>query len=163
MLEHLVNLNDAYVFEPYLYLTRGSVLLTKSPLSAPIRNIINDGVAALHDLCRTYDRWVCGMHDLRIRYMIPLMRRIQESPWIRREIEQSEATLEIARLSLARKYDGDEMQRVLKEDQVRGAEMLAERRSKSSVLQEQLGQRERTLGGQDIRRKKTRVRREKTM
>ena len=92
-------------------------------------------------------------------YLTPLLRRIQESTWVRREIEQSELSIEMAKTSLAQRYSSGEIARVLHEDQVRGAEMLADRRSRSSVLPESAS----TVGEQtaDMARKLVREERKK--
>lgn len=119
----------------------------------------------MHSLLTTYKHWLETSYLFRSTYMAPLMRRIQDSPWVRREIEQSEVTMEMARLSLHKKYESGEMKRILQEDQLRGAEMLAERRSKSSVLPGQLkGQIGlRASGGKGKGKSRTRVRREHTL
>jgi hypothetical protein len=66
--------------------------------------------------------------------MSPLLVRIQESAWVKREIEQSELSLATAKTSLEKRHANGEIAKVLKEDQVRGAKILADGRSRSSVV-----------------------------
>lgn len=165
LLKSLVGVYDAYIHFPLVQLTGTKDQSIMSSYPELIRNVVADLSTAMHGLLTTYKHWLQTSYLFRTTYMAPLMRRIQDSPWVRREIEQSEVIIEMARLSLHKRYESGEMKRILQEDQLRGAEMLAERRSKSSVLPGQLkGQVGlRAGGGTGKGKSKTRVRREHTL
>lgn len=163
LLEGLVRVYDAYTQYPFVQLTGTEAPTTTSTYPELIRNVVADLSTTVHGLLTAYKHWLQTSYHFRTTFMAPLMRRIQDSPWVRREIEQSEATIDMARLSLHKRYESGEMKRILQEDQLRGAEMLAERRSKSSVLPGQLGGRTGLRASGREGKGKTRVRREHTM
>ena len=170
LIEALIQVHDAYVHDTYLQLTNRGAPTAESMLSTTLRTMIDDLTTTVHNLLIVYERWLRASQLFRATHMLPLLRRIQDSPWVRREIEQLEINIEMARMSLQKKYESGEIERVLQEDQLRGAEMLAERRSKSSVLPGQLGRGDglstgsgKGNGKAKIGRAGTRVRREHTM
>lgn len=180
ILESLVQLHDTYVLSPFLHnATKSFSSNPARPTHPPlIREAISSLTNALHSLALSYKQWLRTLHRFRKTSLDPLLRRIQDSSYVRREIEQSETTLETARENLHKRYRSGEMQRILKEDQLRGAQMLVDRRSKSSVVpagqlgggggggsggdRDGNGDRRRG-GGVKLVRNKTRVRREHTM
>lgn len=173
LLESLNHLHDAYVSVPFIQLTKTTALSPQTMFPDIIRNAVVDLTVTLHSLLTTYKSWLRSLHRLRTDYMTPLLRRIQASPWVRREIEQAEVTIEMARLRLHKRYESGEMRRILQEDQLRGAEMLVDRRSKSSVLPGTLDGRDglrvaaggagNAQGQGPLARRGTRARREHTM
>jgi hypothetical protein len=112
LLTSLLSLFDAYVYNPYLYhLTVPSQQSQQSnsssdssprPLPEPIDTQINTLYSTLLTLLATYQRWIRTLTSFKQTHMTPIMRRIQDSPWIQREIEQTEATLEAAKLASTR-------------------------------------------------------------
>lgn len=84
-------------------------------------------------------KWLVSLRDFKTTYLLPLQRRIDSSPWVRKEIEQAEGLLETAARKLHRRFTSGEMRKILREDQLRAASMLVERRSKSSAVAGEMG------------------------
>jgi hypothetical protein len=75
------------------------------------------------------------MSAFKATQMTPIMRRIQDSPWIQREIEQMETTYEAAKTVLC--STNEEQVRppglLLQQEQVMAAAKVGERRAMSSA------------------------------
>ena len=111
LLESLLTVFDAYVYNPFLQLT-----CPKSDTVVPsvIRNAIHNLYDVVCQLVTTYHKWLAAMRSLKSNYLAPLMRRVEESTFIQREIKQSEGTISVARAVLEsgrvvvpRKYEND--------------------------------------------------------
>jgi hypothetical protein len=112
LLTSLVSLFDAYIYNPYLHhLTNSSQQSQKNDnppypairaLPGAIDTQINALYSTLMTLLANYQRWIRNLTTFKQTYMTPIMRRIQDSPWIQREIEQTEAALEAAKLASTR-------------------------------------------------------------
>ena len=125
LLSQLLRVFDAYIYHPYLHLKTTSSNFDIST-SATINNLYN----ALLNLLSSYKRWIRSMSSFKQSYMTPIMRRIQDSPWIQREIEQMEETLGAAQKALAL-HNGKEGL-VLQDEQIEETTKVVERRAKSS-------------------------------
>ncbi len=130
LLDQLVHVFDAYAYHPYLHLKlQDGAILTE----------IGDAVNALYDalmmVLAMYQKWLRTMRGFKAKYMLPIMRRIQASPWIQREIEQMDMTAEAAQEALSKNKDGvgNVASLALQDDQVRAATRVAERRATSSA------------------------------
>ena len=100
-------------------------------METTLEDTINALYDALMTLLSTYQKWLRTMRDFKLKYMTPIMRRIQDSPWIQREIEQMESTYEAAGETLS-KLQASVVASKLQQDQVLAAARMAERRAKSS-------------------------------
>jgi hypothetical protein len=109
LLTSLVSLFDAYIYNPYLHdITMSSQQSQQNdnPPDSSMRALpeaidtqINALYSTLMTLLANYQRWIRNLTTFKQTYMTPVMRRIQDSPWIQREIEQTEATHEAAKLA----------------------------------------------------------------
>lgn len=128
LISSLIQLVHAYIYQDYL---QNHPSADENP-HTQVHNL----TITTHAFVTAYKAWLHTLSHFRTTYMSPLLRRIQESDWVRREIEQSESTIAMAKQSLHKRYTSGEIAKVLLEDETRGAEMLAEGRSRSSVLPE---------------------------
>ena len=128
LLTQLLEVFDAYVYNTYLQLKIKDI----RPLDFHFETLVNNVYDTLMTLLSTYQKWWRSMEAFKADYMTPIMRRIQGSPWIQREIEQMESTIEAARQRLS-SDEGNAPGLVLHGDQVKAATQVAERRAKSSA------------------------------
>ena len=116
LLDQLLLVFDAYVYHPYLQLS----LQDARTFESNVENAVHSVYDVLMTLLATYQKWLRVMRDLKTRYMAPIMRRIQDSPWIQREIEQMESAYETAGQTLS-KLEGSVVRSELQDDQIKAA------------------------------------------
>ena len=142
---------DAYIYSPYLHLPRHHFSLAGSTR-------INELYDALNTLINTSSTWLRTIGRLKEQHMTPILRRIQDSSWVQTEITQMEDALEACN-RMNSKPISKVVGSVVGAEQVKGAEKLAERRSKSSMA---MKERRRVMVKAQTRTR-TRVRREHTL
>jgi hypothetical protein len=151
MLSGLLTLFDAYVYSAFLHFPR-----YRFPQALSTR--INDLYNAFLTLVTSYSTWLRLMTHLKQTYMTPILRRIQDSSWVKTEINQMEEALEACKRMNACPIQ-DIIGSEVGEEQIKGAVKLAERRSKSSIAIKE-GRRKHVQKQGIVR---TRVRREHTL
>ena len=152
LLDALLPLFDAYIYSPYLHLPRHHFSTTCSDQTNALYN-------TLSSLIHAYSTWIEHMQHIKDHYMTPLIRRIQDSSWVKREMEQMEDALSLCAEMNAGSIN-DIISHELGEEQVTGAEILAQRRAKSSMA---LKERRRNMIRGKMDGMRTRVRREHTL
>lgn len=96
IIEELTHLFDALVYHPFLR------LLNVQNVQLQIQDRINEVYDALMSLLHSYSLWWSGMKDIKQKYMLPTLRRIQNSPETLLEIREFEEYKEAAKAAIGR-------------------------------------------------------------
>lgn len=94
ILEDLTHIFDSYVYHPFLQLLR------RADIDVEIQDQLNQLYDALMTLLHNYNLWWEGMGTIRKHYMLPLMRRILDSPETLRENAEFEQVIEAAKTKI---------------------------------------------------------------
>lgn len=119
LLHSLLALFNAFVYHPLLHLT--STTAARLPFPSAISDAIHNVYDLLCALISTYWTWISSLEHLKQTTLVPLVRRIQESNFVKREIEQTESILASARealrsgmIAVPTEYSNDQIAGVVK-------------------------------------------------